>query len=260
MNRVKWTKEKCKEEALMYETRLEFMKNSRLAYSAAQRRGWLSEICEHMKKYGNKMYRCIYVYEFSDNHAYIGLSFNLDKRKIARTKQENDAVTKYIKITNLTPKIKQLSDYVHVDVASVLENDCIETYRMLGWKMLNKRSGGALGSNNIYWTKELCQKESIKFNSRSEFYYKCNKTYAAALRYGWLDEICSHMDYKIHKWTYDEVYNISKQFNSRYEFQKNNKAAYVWAIRHNVLDDICEHMQLMLGNNQHGNYSGSRIS
>lgn len=49
MNRVKWTKEKCKEEALMYETRLEFMKNSRLAYSAAQRRGWLSEICEHMQ-------------------------------------------------------------------------------------------------------------------------------------------------------------------------------------------------------------------
>lgn len=49
-NIIKWTYEKCKNEALKYNNRTEYFKNS-TSYYAASRNGWLKEICSHMKKY-----------------------------------------------------------------------------------------------------------------------------------------------------------------------------------------------------------------
>jgi hypothetical protein len=213
-----------------------------------------------MKKGGNKLYRCIYVYEFSDNCAYIGLSYNLNKRSEIRKTQQNDAVTRHINKTNLVPKIKQLSEYVYVDIAAELENDCIETYKILGWNVLNKHRGGNIGASEIIWTKELCHVEALKFKSRSEFYYRSNKIYTAAQRQGWLNDICKHMNNKIHHWTIDEVKAEAFKYKSRYEFQLNNKAAYTWAIRNNCLNEICTHMQSMIGSNQYGKYSRTGIS
>ena len=43
-----WTKKICKKIALKYKTKKEFFENSRLAYKAAYRHGWLNEICSHM--------------------------------------------------------------------------------------------------------------------------------------------------------------------------------------------------------------------
>ena len=42
---------------------------------------WQAKILEKLKKTGSKYKRCIYVCEFSDNHAYVGLTYNFEKRK-----------------------------------------------------------------------------------------------------------------------------------------------------------------------------------
>jgi predicted GIY-YIG superfamily endonuclease len=193
----------------------------------------------------------VYVYEFSDNSAYIGLTYNLEKRNINRKTQSYDAVTKHISETNSTPIIKQLSEYIPTNKASLLENEYIKKYKNNGWKVLNKTKGGEIGSGERIWTKELCQKEALKYNTKSEFYYFSNKAYTAAQRYGWLDEICQHMKSQIHHWTIDEVKYEALKYSARYEFTKNNKNAYIWAIRHNVLDEICQHMCSMIGTNQY---------
>ena len=44
-----------------------------------------------------------------------------------------------------------------------------------------------------YWTKELCHEKALDYDSRSEFQNGSPKAYAAALRNGWLDDICDHM-------------------------------------------------------------------
>ena len=44
-----WTKEKCHEEALKYNTRGEFQKKSSTAYVKSRKEKWLDEICIHMK-------------------------------------------------------------------------------------------------------------------------------------------------------------------------------------------------------------------
>lgn len=43
-----WTKKRCCEEALKYETRSAFQKGSSGAYNAAHVHGWLDEVCSHM--------------------------------------------------------------------------------------------------------------------------------------------------------------------------------------------------------------------
>jgi hypothetical protein len=47
---IKWTKEKCQEEALKYDNRSDFNKSSRVAYSVSISNEWLNEICSHMIK------------------------------------------------------------------------------------------------------------------------------------------------------------------------------------------------------------------
>lgn len=43
-----WSKEKCLEEALKYETRDELIRNCKQAYISSYKKGWLHEVCAHM--------------------------------------------------------------------------------------------------------------------------------------------------------------------------------------------------------------------
>jgi len=53
-----WTKEKCQEESLKYNRRIEFFNNSSGVYNTCVKQGWLDDICSHMKynKYVEKGY------------------------------------------------------------------------------------------------------------------------------------------------------------------------------------------------------------
>jgi isopentenyldiphosphate isomerase len=50
-----WTKEKCKDIAEKYITKTDFMKNDRKAYDTSYNKGWLNEICSHMKNKKNNI-------------------------------------------------------------------------------------------------------------------------------------------------------------------------------------------------------------
>ena len=56
----------------------------------------------------------------------------------------------------------------------------------------SKLSGGCSGCRLTY-SKEVCYKAALQCQYRSEFAEKFEGEYMAALRNGWLDEICSHM-------------------------------------------------------------------
>ena len=43
-----WTKDRCAEEALKYETRRAFYTGANSAYQAARIKGWLDDVCSHM--------------------------------------------------------------------------------------------------------------------------------------------------------------------------------------------------------------------
>jgi hypothetical protein len=238
-----WTKEKCIEEALKYNQKKYFREKSYSAYQISLKMGWLDEICSHMIKIGNRMFRCIYVYEFSDNSAYVGLTCNLYERNANRKFNNNDQVTKHINETNLKPELKQLTDYVSIEEATLLENKYIEKYSINGWNILNKVKGGSIGCTKKMWTKEKCQIFALKYTTKNEFRNNSYSAYIAAKKYGWLNEICSHMTINYRHWMIDECGEEALKYNNRDEFAENNKAAYMWAFRKQILNQICSHMK-----------------
>lgn len=141
--------ENCKERALMYKTRKDFIKKSPHVYNKSLKMRWVDEICKHMILCDDKYNRCIYVYEFSDNHVYVGLTCNLERRQYDRNSDVKDSVTAHIIKTGLEPVRKQLTDYISVKEAIKKEVDVLNEYVINGWIPLNKIKTGSIGSYSI---------------------------------------------------------------------------------------------------------------
>ena len=233
-----WTKEKCQKESLKYESKSEFKKHNAGAYNAAKKFKCLDEICSHMIPLGNLYKRCIYVYEFSDNTAYIGLTYNLNERN--RRHLKKGVISEYLKITN-TYNLKQLTDYLNIEDAKKTEIFFIDNYKKNGWVVLNKHIGGELGTGKIKWSYERCKIEAQKYNYRSDFHDRAGGAHRASRLSGWLDDICSHMK-KINKWNKENCQKEALKYKSRYEFNKKSKSAYGSALRNGWLDELCQHM------------------
>jgi hypothetical protein len=244
-----WTKEKCHEEAVKFTYRHEFEKNSKSAYSIAIKNKWIDDICSHMEVIGNLKKRCIYAIEFADNHAYIGLTFNLKKRFSEHTTgNKKTSVYKHIEKTGNKPIIKQLTDYIDVGQASSLEGIKEKEYIDNGWIMLNKVKCGTIGGNCPIWTKEKCAEEAKKYSSKHEFKKANCSAYGSCLKNKWIDEVCSHMipKNKIHGfWNIKEnCLTEALKYDNRSDFNKGSFSAYNGATKNGWLEEICSHMKV----------------
>ena len=249
MNKPKgyWNKENCHKEALKYKNRTEFYKNSSSAYYSSHKNNWIDEICIHMIKIGNKYKRLIYLYKFSDDYVYIGLTYNSNKRKTNHLNNEKSPVYKHMKKTSLIPEYCELTDYLPIDKAVKKEIEYISEYKKNGFKLLNKNRGGGLGSCSIKWTKEKCHKEALKYNRKIKFIKNCESAYVIAKRNKWLDDICSHMIVKRKsppnkKWTKGKCHKEALKYKTKGEFRKKSNSVYVISCNNKWLNDICSHM------------------
>ena len=93
-------------------------------------------------------------------------------------------------------------------------------------------------------TKEKCAKEAIKYESKTEFQKHSPGVWKAANKNGWLDEICSHMEFRWQrKWdTKEKCAKEAIKYKSKTEFQKHSPGAWKAANRYDWLDEICSHM------------------
>ena len=234
-----WTKERCKEESLKYDNKKDFRNKSYSAYKSSYYNNWLDEFCSHMKQLGNTYKRCIYVYEFNDNHAYIGLTYNINDRNFEHLNREKSAVNKHIKICN-DYTFKQLTEYIDVDNASKLEGDYVEQYKNNGWIILNKSKTGGVGGNTLIWTKEKCLEESLKYDNKKDFRKNYGTAYAVSIKNKWM-EIFSHMIEKKNPngyWTKEKCLEEALKYNTRSSFQKSCGVAYRKCRINKWLDEI----------------------
>lgn len=234
-----WDLEKCQRVANKYDIKNDFFINERGAYSFASRNGLLDVVCSHMKTSINNKKRCIYVYTFSDNSVYVGLTHDLHKRKLNRKRNKNDAVIKHINITKEKPICLQLTKYVDVNIAKELEKKYINKYRDNGYHILNSRGGGELGSNIIKWDYDTCLKISKKYNTKSDFIKNESLCYYASKRNGWIDDFFKTQSKKPGYWKiYENCKNESKKYKNRTEFGKKCSAGWHWSKKYNWLDDF----------------------
>lgn len=98
----------------------------------------------------------------------------------------------------------------------------------------------------LVWTKEKISVLAKEFNSRSAFKTANSSAYTRARINGWLDDICSHMDRKIHPngyWTKNKIFDSAKKFKTRTAWMRSSdSAAYNLARKNNWLEDACVHM------------------
>lgn len=226
-----WNKERCQEEALKYKTIKEYRGKSYPSYVAAKENKWSGEICSHMIKIGNRYNKCIYSYGFPDKSVYVGLTYDIDNRQMRRNSDCRDQVIKHINKTGFAPVRKQLTQYINVDDAIILEGRYVEKYKSLGWNVLNINKTGSIGGNIVKWTYEKCKKVALKYKSRRKFKLAYPGAYTAAYSKKWINKICLHMK-KIYKpngyWTYENCKREARKYKSSYHFK--SECQYAWNV------------------------------
>ena len=243
-NKYWQNKENCRLEAIKYQTRNLFSRKCSQGYHMARINGWLEEICQHMIRIGNRYNKCIYVCEFSDNFAYIGLTYNFKERNNAHLNikgKKFSSVTKHIIETTLIPKIIKLTDYININEAIILEEKFLNFYFKNGWQILNKIKTGGIGGKPKIWTKENCEKEALKYNSRYEFQVKSSGAYDSACKNGWLNDITKHMlIYRKYRnyWTKENCQIEAFKYKKISDFRKKSGSAYMTAFRNGWLNNI----------------------
>jgi predicted GIY-YIG superfamily endonuclease len=232
-----WTYERCKEEALKYNTMVELAENCVSAYNKIQKNRWKNELCSHIEYGANLFKRMVYVYIFSDNHCYIGLTCNKEDRKNRHKK--DGPVYDYIVKTGLNPEYIELTDYIDVIEASELEKFYIKEYEKNGFMLLNTSTGGQLGSSIVKWTYDKLKEEVTKYKTISDFAKKCSGGLKSAVKNRWMDEFFPNNNYNKPKiiWDYNKCKEESIKYKSRTEFDKNCYSAYKLAKINGWLDE-----------------------
>jgi hypothetical protein len=238
---ISWTKEMCQTEADKYTTKRDFKKNSPKAYSSAFTHGWLPDITKHMIVLGDKFKRMVYVFEFPDNHAYVGLTQDKQRRNYSHldTVKITSPIARHIVETGLQPEYKELSVYIDAKQAQELEDCTIQKYRQDGWIMLNKQKGGNLGACRTTFTKELVQQIANKYTTRLDFKTQDAAAYRAAQKYGWLKDVVAHIPKQDRTvWTYDKVKELAKTVSNRAQLKYKSQSAYQQARINGWLDEL----------------------
>ena len=187
-----WTYEKCQEEALKFDNQKDFRVGCQSGYVKARKNNWLENISTHFKINGSWYKRFIYACEFTDNRVYVGLTYNIEKRK--RQHLLEGTVFEYSKKSGTDYCLRQLiNEPVEVVEAKKLEKYYLDMYINSGWIAINKAKTGGIGSSIRKWDFKTLSLEALKYNSKKDFREHSASAYSTAKRLKIIDDICSHM-------------------------------------------------------------------
>lgn len=241
-----WTLERLQEAAKQFTTKKAFIEGNAAAYSAAQKLNLLDVVCKDMIRLGSLSKRCIYAFVFTDNTAYIGLTYDVDRRFIQHTCEKGPVFNHIANHFYIGFEFKILYDYTDPETAAFLEKIAIEDYKLKGWKLLNSARAGGLGSNHRKWTEETCRQEALKYNCRFDFQREASGAYESARKGGFLNDISQHMEYIKRPngfWTEETCRQEALKYNCRSDFHRKAEGAYQAALRGGFLNDISQHME-----------------
>lgn len=236
---VGYTPESCHEIALNYETRTEFARGCGGGWNYARTHGILDEVCSHMVIRGSKQKRIIYVFEFDDHHAYVGLTFNIKDRLSCHLSNTKSAVYKYIQKTGCNYLFKTISGWLYEKEAQEEEQRMIEKYEADGWTMINTMHGGGLGACRKKYTLEYCKKEARKYRYKKHLMEDNPALYQAIHKNKWQKEVFSTLE----KWTKckdrypdEKIKEITADCINRGDMKKRYNSLYQYLRRNHFLD------------------------
>jgi len=238
-----WTYERCKEYALKYTYLSDFYNECGAALTKIRKNKW-DELISHLKHKSSNQNRYIYAFEFPDNHVYVGLTYNLEKRL------SDHLTSKRVKSPVLIHKEKTGLDFVykkvyeekfHKDIAGNMEGQAIKHYQKNGWILLNKSKAGGLGGDKMKWTHEKIQQELIGIKTLTEVRKKLpTHVFNVIRKKGWWDEFIAPLidDTGRTKWTVELAIEEIKKYKTRREIQLNANGLYKFLYANDLLKHI----------------------
>ena len=237
----KYTKEMVIADVAKSVNKNDFRSKFPLSYKAARERGWYDEVTKPLVSVVDDRTRLIYAYEFPDKSVYVGLTVNEKRRKSGHLNITDieSPVAQHMINTGMEPTYKIVVQDLSPEEAKESEGCTEEKYRLKGWKILNRYKTGSLGACRRFWTKEMAQKESEKYNTRGEFKKGSKNAYQAAQKYGWLEDLTKNMG-RVDRvvWNYDKTKEFAKQFKNRAQMKYASQSAYDRARTQGWLDDF----------------------
>lgn len=188
----------------------------------------------------------IYAFEFSDRRVYVGLTYDLKKRKREHLTFPKSSVKEHIEKTNLTPNLKILTNLLPSKISRLKEIQWLNQYKKNNWTLLNKIKAGGLGGTKIrIWNKRKCLLDAKRFNSRKQWSKKSAGAYDAALRYGWYHECVKHMvrprSSRL-KWTKKLCRIEALKFKTKGEWKRGSYGSYQAAQTYGWFNYCNKHM------------------
>lgn len=267
MPSTKWPFEICKELALKCKSRSEFERTYNGAYRASVNRKWMNDICGHMAPLGNRFNRCIYAYEFPDNSVYVGLTYSIEARNKVHTNSgsivNNSAVKEHILKTGLTPKLNQLTGYIHYLEASKEEANWVEKYRASGFTILNKRSIGSLSLRNTLYTKEKCKEILLSYEYKIDALRHHPNIFTLCKNHRWHVALIKKMICKkkpSNYWNKRRCAKLAKSVSSVAELMKKNRAAYNAILKNGWKYEVMGHLNITKPHNHWKNKETCRAA
>lgn len=198
-----WTKERCGKEANKYNTKSEFYRNSPAAYSAATENGWIDGLCDNMSAAKRRNRTCWTKESVQERALLYSGRYEFKRNDLQAWKYACD-----------NDLMDEICSHMHSD---------------------RKPNG--------YWTEEKCLEVALKYDKRTDFKKGNYSAYSQAVRKGFLDTVCEHMQDNRREYTKEEITNIALGCKTKTQFQEVNFSAYNAAIRLGILDSVCSHMK-----------------
>ena len=99
-----------------------------------------------------------------------------------------------------------------------------------------------------YWTKEALKESALKYTSKTDWEKGEPSAYNIALRNGWIDECCAHMEELLKPkgyWTLERCQESALKYQTKPEWKKNEPTAYSKAKSQGWVDLCCAHMKVL---------------
>lgn len=228
--REQWTEEKAREVIATCKDYNDFRIRFRGCWNYLCDRNLLVKLTKNLERKGSLCRRRIYVFEFKDNHAYIGLAKDPEDRYNEHTRyDQSSAVYQYLQKTHCKFDFKLLTGWLDKDEASMEEENWRQEYIKDGWLMLNRVKCGSLGGwqGKRKYSFEYCQQIGAGYKTRNEFNKANPSLYAYASRTYGIEKVCPHMpkDAKV-KWSVEKIEHEISKYGTMPEIKKADPSLF----------------------------------
>lgn len=251
MNKIKWTLESCLQDAIKYNTKIDWIKSSPSAYKKSRENGWLEECCKHMKPARTRPTKEECIKDALKYNSHNEWMKNSSKYyNCAREYKWMNCCCEHM-LHNLVVKFTTIDDCKSIALECKTKTEfkkknrkCYIFCKKNGWleeccKHMKKR-------DYKKWNKQECIEDALKYNTRSSW-FKNSKLYRTAHKNGWLDECCKHMKQIIkpnYYWTKERCIESASLCETRSQFQKKFRGAYLSVKRNGWSEECYKHMKI----------------